>query len=118
MTAVLNLCLNLNIWCAAFLADRKGSKGTASQTLVQIARSGRAGTMPVQLVISWGMLTRLRKVLEVDWKVARGTVDLVIAVLCISRHQHQLVRQWQHEDHSPLFSREYKSWPNRMLLLP
>jgi hypothetical protein len=81
MTAVLNLCLDLNIWCAAFLADRKGSKGTASQTLVQIARSGRAGTMPVQLVISWGMLTRLRTVLEVDWKVARGTVDLVIEAI-------------------------------------
>jgi hypothetical protein len=42
----------------------------------------------------------------------------LIPVLCISRHQHQLVRHWQHEDHSPLFSREYKSWPNRMLLLP
>jgi hypothetical protein len=27
------------------------------------------------------------------------------SVLCISRHQHQLVRHWQHEDHSPLFSR-------------
>ena len=29
-------------------------------------RGGRIETMPVQLIISWGMLTRLRKVLEVD----------------------------------------------------
>jgi predicted nucleic acid-binding protein len=79
MTAgLLKLCLDLNVWCAAFLADRKGAEGTASQSLVAAARSGQAGDIPVQLVISWGMLTRLRKVFEVDWRVPRMTVDTVI----------------------------------------
>jgi hypothetical protein len=53
-----------------------------------------------------------------DLDAALIGLGVEFAVLCISRHQHQLVRHWQHEDHSPLFSREYKSWPNRMLLLP
>lgn len=76
MTApVLNLCLDLNVWCAAFLADRKGTTGTASQTLVDVARAGQSSGFPVQLVVSWGMLTRLRKVFELDWGVSRATVD-------------------------------------------
>lgn len=77
----LNLCLDLNVWCAAFLADKKGARNTASQTLVAAARSGRAGSVPVQLVVSWGMLTRLRKVFEVDWGVSRPTVDAVIEAI-------------------------------------
>lgn len=77
----LNLCLDLNIFCAAFLADRRGVAGTASQTLVQAARAGRAGSIPIQLIISWGMLTRLRKVFEVDWIVSRATTDLVIETI-------------------------------------
>lgn len=77
----LNLCLDLNVWCAAFLADRKGMEGTASQTLVRMARAGRVGDMAIQLVISWGMLTRLRKVLEVDWGVSRRAADPVIETI-------------------------------------
>ncbi|MBF0306585.1 MAG: PIN domain-containing protein [Alphaproteobacteria bacterium] len=81
MTGVLNLCLDLNVWCAAFLADRRGADDTAAQSLVRIARTGRAEGMPVQLVISWGMLTRLRKVLEIDWRVPRPTVDPIIEAI-------------------------------------
>lgn len=77
----LKLCLDLNIWCAAFLAGRKGLEGTATQTLVRMVRAGQASDIPVQLIISWGMLSRLRKVLEVDWGVSRGTVDPVIEAI-------------------------------------
>ena len=79
--SVLNLCLDLNIWCAAFLADRKGARNTASQTLVDMVRSGQAADLPLQLIVSWGMLTRLRKVFEVDWGVPRPTVDLLVETI-------------------------------------
>jgi predicted nucleic acid-binding protein len=81
MTDVLRLCLDLNIWCAALLADKKGKQGTASQCLVEIARSGYCVLGPVQLVISWGMLNRLRLVLErkfsVPLLVADGYIDTI-----------------------------------------
>jgi predicted nucleic acid-binding protein len=57
------ICLDLNVWCAAYLADRGGRQGTASQTLVEAARSGRAADELLQLVVSWGMLERLKFVL-------------------------------------------------------
>jgi predicted nucleic acid-binding protein len=57
------ICLDLNVWCAAFLANRVGRQGTACQTLVEVARSAQAGREPLQLVISWGMLERLKLVL-------------------------------------------------------
>jgi hypothetical protein len=81
MVGTLNLCLDLNIWCAAFLADRKRKAGTAAQTLVGIARAGHVGIIPVQLIISWGMLTRLRKVFEIDWLISRPTVDPIIEAI-------------------------------------
>jgi hypothetical protein len=37
---MLRLCLDLNIWVAALLADRKGRTNTGSQYLVEIVRSG------------------------------------------------------------------------------
>jgi len=77
----LYLCLDLNIWCAAFLAERKGAQNTASQTLVSIVKAGCVGDIPVQLIVSWGMLTRLRKVFEVDWGVSRQSVDSVIEAI-------------------------------------
>jgi predicted nucleic acid-binding protein len=57
------ICLDLNVWCAAFLADRAGRQGTACQTLVEAVRSAQAGQEALQLVISWGMLERLKLVL-------------------------------------------------------
>jgi predicted nucleic acid-binding protein len=57
------LCLDLNIWCAAYLADRAGRAGTAAQALVEAARTGRSPLCEVQLVVSWGMLERLKHVL-------------------------------------------------------
>lgn len=78
---VLRLCLDLNIWCAAFLADRKRSAGTAAQLLVEAVRAGGIAGIPVQMVVSWGMLARLRKVFETDWGISRATVDTVIEAI-------------------------------------
>jgi predicted nucleic acid-binding protein len=57
------ICLDLNVWCAAYLADRAGRLGTASQTLVEAARSGQVAGEFLQLVVSLGMLERLMLVL-------------------------------------------------------
>ncbi|MBD2134948.1 PIN domain-containing protein [Sphaerospermopsis sp. FACHB-1094] len=65
----LRLCLDLNIWCAALLADAKGRKGTACQTLVEIVRCGNCNLGKVELVISWGMLNRLQQVLQTQPKL-------------------------------------------------
>jgi PIN domain len=78
VSAVLRLCLDLNIWCAAFLADRAGRQDTSSQLLVQAARSGTCPLGPVQLVVSLGMLDRLRKVFINDWQLDPATSDEII----------------------------------------
>jgi len=78
MTNVLRLCLDLNIWCAALLADKKGKQGTASQSLVMMTRQGYCVLGPVQLVISWGMLNRLRLVLERDLKIPQLFAELYV----------------------------------------
>lgn len=79
---VVRLCLDLNIWCAALLADFKGRQNTSSQRLVQIVRSGFCSLGNVELVISWGMLERLQKVLvrdlNINPEVARLYLDAII----------------------------------------
>jgi hypothetical protein len=70
MNRKLRLCLDLNIWCAALLSEKKGRSGTSSQRLVAIVREGKSSLGEVQLIISWGMLNRLRKVLEKDLSVS------------------------------------------------
>ncbi|MGB7414833.1 MAG: hypothetical protein WA902_11555 [Thermosynechococcaceae cyanobacterium] len=55
--------MDLNVWVAALLADAKGRQSTASQSIVAIVRQGYCLSQPVQLIISWGMLNRLRQVL-------------------------------------------------------
>lgn len=64
MSKKLHLCLDLNIWCAALLSEKKGRSDSSSQRLVEIVREGKCSLGEVQLIISWGMLNRLRKVLE------------------------------------------------------
>ncbi len=86
MTAVIRLCLDLNIWCAAYLADRKGRQNTSAQLLVEAARSGACPLGPVQLIVSWGMLDRLRKLFVDDWRVDRATTDEIIEA--IVRYAH------------------------------
>ena len=60
---MLRLCLDLNIWVAALLADGKGRNNTASQYLVEVVRSGNSPAGSISLVVSWGMLDELRSVL-------------------------------------------------------
>ncbi|MBW4554061.1 MAG: PIN domain-containing protein [Aphanocapsa sp. GSE-SYN-MK-11-07L] len=84
MTAVLRICLDLNIWCAALLADCKGRKNTASQSLVSMVRQGFCLSSPVQLIISWGMLNRLQKVLVHN--VSTQTADLYISAIAAYTH--------------------------------
>ena len=60
---MLRLCIDLNIWVAALLADRKGRSNTASQYLVEIVRSGVSPVGEVSLIISLGMLDELRSVI-------------------------------------------------------
>lgn len=78
MTKVLRLCLDLNIWCAALLADLKGRQSTSCQSLVEITRQGLCKLGPVQLIVSWGMLNRLRLVMEKDLNVPQTAADLYI----------------------------------------
>lgn len=77
----LRLCLELNIWCAALISDRKGKQDSACQCLVSIAESGICMLGPVQLIVSWGMLNRLSSVLleklSIPDEVAKEYVDQI-----------------------------------------
>jgi predicted nucleic acid-binding protein len=86
MSNILRVCLDLNIWCAALLADGKGRENTASQSLVAMIRQGICLSQPVQLVISWGMLNRLRKVLTQDLKVSEQTTDFYLSTIAAYAH--------------------------------
>lgn len=80
MTDELRLCLDLNIWCAAILADRKGTQNSACQCLVSIADAGVCMLGPVRLVVSWGMLNRLSSALvklSISDEVAKEYVDQI-----------------------------------------
>jgi hypothetical protein len=75
------VCLDLNVWCAAFIARRMGRRETAALGLVEAVRSGLSPRGPVSLVISWGMLERLKIVLARDLgfsdRDAARAVDLI-----------------------------------------
>jgi hypothetical protein len=63
---LLGVCLDLNVWCAAFIARRLGRRDTAATYLVEAVRQGQSAAGPLALVVSWGMLERLRAVLTRD----------------------------------------------------
>jgi predicted nucleic acid-binding protein len=63
---VLKVCLDLNVWCGAFIARRLGREDTATMALTDAVRSGQSPRGAIALVISWGMLERLRTVLTRD----------------------------------------------------
>jgi predicted nucleic acid-binding protein len=86
MSDALRVCLDLNIWCAALLADGKGRENTASQSLVAMIRQGTCLSQSVQLVISWGMLNRLRKVLNQDLKVSAQVADTYLSAIAVCAH--------------------------------
>jgi hypothetical protein len=68
---MLRICLDPNVWCGAFITQRLGRRDTAVTTLVETVRSGQSPQGPVALVVSWGMLERLRLVLARDLGFSR-----------------------------------------------
>lgn len=52
MCKSLRLCLDLNIWCAALLADLKGNQHSACQSIVDFVRSGQYASGKIELIIS------------------------------------------------------------------
>ncbi len=75
------MCLDLNVYCAYLRGVQKGHTETAAQALVAAVRAGDSALGPIQLVVSWGMLNRLRKVWEIDWGVARADADQLLAAI-------------------------------------
>lgn len=78
---VVRLCLDLNVWCAAYLADKHGRRDTASARLTEIAREGKCSLGPTQLVVSWGMIDRLREVFERNRWTDPAEPDLVVSAI-------------------------------------
>lgn len=80
---MLRICLDLNIWIGAFLAEKAGRTETAAQTLVNAVRLGQSPHGPIALVVSFGMIFRLKTVLlrlTGDMTVA-DRVPMIIAAL-------------------------------------
>lgn len=77
----LRVCLDLNVYCAYLRGVQQGHTNTAAQLLVAAVRSGYCTLGPVQLVVSWGMLDRLRKVWEDDWGISRADADPLLAAI-------------------------------------
>ncbi|HYW11782.1 MAG TPA: PIN domain-containing protein [Longimicrobium sp.] len=75
------MCLDLNVYCAYLRGLQMGHTDTAAQALVAAVRRGDSALGPVQLVISWGMLNRLRKVWEADWGIPRADADPLLAAI-------------------------------------
>lgn len=78
---MLRLCLDLNIWVAALLADRKGRSNTGSQYLVEIVKSRSCSFGKVDLIISLGMLDELKSVivgpLDLSLEVANAYISTI-----------------------------------------
>jgi predicted nucleic acid-binding protein len=91
MSKIIRLCLDLNIWCAALLADFKGKQETSCQILVQTVRRRNSKLGEIQLIISLGMINRLQKVLEQDLKVSSPTAINYLNTICeYANNQPQL----------------------------
>lgn len=82
---VLRICLDLNIWCAALLADKKGKQNTASQKLVKLVREGNCiwegFNFSLRLIISFPMLERLRLVLKRDFNLSATSADRYVTLI-------------------------------------
>jgi predicted nucleic acid-binding protein len=78
---MLRLCLDLNIWVAALLADRKGRTNTGSQYLVEIVRSGSSPIGIVNLIISLGMLDELKSVIVEHLGLNIETADAYVSAI-------------------------------------
>jgi predicted nucleic acid-binding protein len=58
------VCLDVNIFVSDFLSGRRGNPGGPSSKIVNMVRDGACALGPLQLVLSWRMLTTLSIVLE------------------------------------------------------
>ncbi|WP_349368968.1 PIN domain-containing protein [Salinarimonas sp.] len=80
------LCVDLNVWIGAFIADAQGKTGTASQSVVRAIQDGRAALGPLQLAISHAMLSRLHQVMTrhgVSLDEASRLVSLIHALALV-----------------------------------
>lgn len=81
---LLRLCLDLNVFVADLLSRRTPDRRGAASYLVGVAREGDCPVGPVQLVVSLGMLDRLRSVLMrlpgATAEAVRRAVDGVAAI--------------------------------------
>ncbi|GJG85712.1 PIN domain-containing protein [Gemmatimonadetes bacterium T265] len=80
-TEALRICLDLNVYVSDLLATRRGRRGTAVQACVAAVRRGSSDLGDLRLVVSWGMLTRLRDVLEGKLALPRGEVERYLGVV-------------------------------------
>jgi predicted nucleic acid-binding protein len=78
---MLRLCLDLNIWIAALLADRKARANTGSQYLIEIVRSGSSPVGAVNLIISLGMLDELKSVIVEHLGLNIETADAYVSAI-------------------------------------
>lgn len=79
----IRLCLDLNIWCGDLLSRRRGDARSAAQLLVDAARKGHCPLGPVQLIVSWGMLNRLRMVWieDANFRLDPAMADALISLI-------------------------------------
>ncbi|HST61910.1 MAG TPA: PIN domain-containing protein [Longimicrobium sp.] len=78
---VLRVCLDLNVYVTYLRGLQLGHTDTAAQALVAAVRRGESALGPIQLVISWGMLDRLRKVWEEKWSIPRVEADALLSAI-------------------------------------
>jgi hypothetical protein len=76
---LVRLCLDLNVWVAAFLTKYRDRRAGSSAFLVEAVRSRHSTAGPVQLVVSVGMLERLRIVLIREFAVSSDAAAAVTA---------------------------------------
>jgi PIN domain len=81
VSSILRLCLDLNIWCGDLIAEQHGRKDTATRKLVEMVRAGQGSLGPVQLIISWGMINRLRKVYVQDLNIPAAVADTLVGAM-------------------------------------
>lgn len=78
---MLRLCLDLNIWVAALLADRKGRNNTAAQYLIAVIRNGNDTVGEASLIISLGMLDELQSVIVERLKLSVEVASTYVSTI-------------------------------------
>jgi predicted nucleic acid-binding protein len=78
----LKICLDLNIWYAIFLAEKAGKRNTVRRRILAIIQDGigslNGNIYLVSLIMSFGMIDRLREVIKKDKKIPPEKIDNLI----------------------------------------